>query len=304
MQSDNLKAKGVISDNAGNKLLEFDVPSSLYEVPLNRYVDFLVEVGKATPETAIVQHAKAVSSFYGVDLMVVFNGVYDSDKEKADFEMTTVSQLHGYAASLIDKHITAAMNSPKVNVNTPHFEFKGKTFVIPQILTSVLSNGEPNLPGLTVIEAIEAMEANRLFETQKADDEDGSLMFTKYLTLLAVLCRIEGEHLPVDEVEREQFINERIAFFGSGEMISAGLAIDIDFFLTPFTGRYSKNNPLASFLYLQSLRIAAVVTLKRKPMRKPLQKTTGNKYLNGLGGGHLSRRSSKRATLRADKKQK
>lgn len=303
---DNLKARGKLQDNAGNVIAEFDIPSSLYDVPLNRYVDFLVEVGKSTPENAILQHTKAVSAFYGVDLLSLLNGVYNTEKEKTDFEMATVSQLHGYAAGLIDKHISGMFANPKVSTYEPFFQFNGQTFGIPKMLTDVMSSGTANLPGLSVIESIEAMEANRLFETQQDNDEDGSLLFTKYLTLLAVLCRKDGETLPVDEVEREQFISDRVALFGgsNGEIINAGTAIDVDFFLTPFSGRYSKNNPVFSSLYLQSLKIAALVTLRRTPLRKQQPKNTANKFLNGSGGVRSFPRSSRRGTLKPPKKPK
>ncbi len=302
-----MKARGKIQSATGEIITEFDVPENLYEVPLNRYVDFLVEVGNSTPENYLQQHAKAVSAFYGVDLSAVFNGVYQSEQEKDQFELNTVAQLHGYAASLIDKHLQLLISAPPVKIDNPWFEFNGERYNIPVIAAKVLASGvQEVLPNLSVIESIEALEINRAFEMVHEDDADGSQTFAKHLKLLAVLCRKDGEILPVDDVERENFILERSNLFGGqyGAMINAGTAVDVDFFLTAFSKRLNNSRNVTTFLYLQSLAIAALVTLKRQPVRKPNHKTTAKPYLNGSDGGRSFRRSLKRATLRAEKKRK
>lgn len=302
-----MKAKGKIQAANGDVISEFDVPSSIYEVPLNRYIDFIIEVGNSTPENYLQQHAKAVSAFYGVDLMVVFSGVYEAEKDKETFEMNTVAQLHGYAAGLIDAHLRVLAATPTITINTPHFEFCGERYNIPLIATKVLASGISEvLPNLTVIESIEAMEANRAYETVVSEDETGSQLFAKYLRLLAILCRKDGEALPVDEAERENFILDRANLFGglNGEMISAGVALDVDFFLTAFSGRLKNSRNVTTFLYLQSLLIAALVTLKRQPVRKPQGKVIAMKSLNGSDGGRSSRRSLIRDSLKRAKKRK
>ena len=302
-----MKAKGKIQAANGDVIAEFDVPSNIYEVPLNRYIDFIIEVGNSTPENYLQQHAKAVSAFYGVDLMVVFSGVYESEKDKETFEMNTVAQLHGYAAGLIDAHLRMLTAAPPINTSAPYFEFCGEQYNIPLIATKVLASGISEvLPNLTVIESIEAMEVNRAYEMVVNEDESGSNLFAKYLKLLAVLCRKDNEHLPVDDVEREQFILERGNVFGgsNGEMISAGTALDVDFFLTAFSGRLKNSRNVTTFLYLQSLLIAALVTLRRQPVRKPQGKVIAMKSLNGSGGGRSSRRSLIKDSLKRAKKRK
>lgn len=302
-----MKAKGKIQNAAGDTIAEFDVPSSLYEVPLNRYIDFLIEVDNSTPQNYLQQHAKAVSAFYGVDLSDVFNGVYQSQEEKDSFELNTVAQLHGYAANLIDKHLKMLINTPPVKVDTPYFDFQGERFHIPVIATKVLASGlQEVLPNLTVIESIEAAEANRVFDMAHEEDADGSHAFAKHLKLIAILARKEGEQLPIDEVERERLIMERSNLFGgqNGEVINAGVALDVDFFLTAFSGRLKQTRNVTTFLYLRSLAIAALVTLKRRPVRKPPHKNIVKKSLNGSGGGRSFRRSLIRDSLKIEKKRK
>jgi hypothetical protein len=302
-----MKARGKVQTAQGETIAEFDVPETLYEVPLNRYIDFLIEVGNSTPDNYLAQHAKAVSAFYGVDLSDVFNGVYETEKDKEDFELNTVAQLHGYAAKLIDNHLRMIAATPKVSTGAPYFDFCGEYYNIPVIATKVLASGLSEvLPNLTVIESIEALEANRAFEMLIDDDETGSQAFAKYLRLLAILCRKDGEVLPTDDVERENFILERANHFGGvdGEVISAGAAIDTDFFLTAFSGRLKSSRNVATFLYLQSLTIAALVTLKQRPKRGQPLRITAKKSLNGSDGGRLSRRLLIRDSLKRARKRK
>jgi hypothetical protein len=237
----------------------------------------------------------------------VFNGVYQSEQEKETFELNTVAQLHGYAANLIDKHLRMIAATPVVSTTAPYFDFCGQRYNIPLIATKVLASGISEvLPNLTVIESIEALEANRAFEMLVEDDETGSQAFAKYLRLLAILCRKDGEALPTDDVERENFILDRANHFGGvdGEVISAGAAIDTDFFLTAFSGRLKSSRNVATFLYLQSLTIAALVTLKQQPKRGQPLKITAKPFLNGSGGGRSSRRSSIRDSLKRAAKRK
>lgn len=302
-----MKARGKVQTAQGETIAEFDAPETLYEVPLNRYIDFLIEVGNSTPNNYLPQHAKAVSAFYGVDLSDVFNGVYQTEQEKETFELNTVAQLHGYAAKLIDNHLRMAAATPMLNTSAAYFDFLGQRYNIPLIATKVLASGLSEvLPNLTVIESIEASEANRAFEMFINDDETGSQAFAKYLRLLAVLCRKDGEALPIDDVERESFILDRANLFGGneGEVISAGAAIDVDFFLTAFSGRLNQTRNVVTFLYLQSLTIAALVTLKQRPKRVQPLKITAKKSLNGLGGGRSYRRSLIRDSLKQARKRK
>lgn len=302
-----MKARGKIQAANGDLIAEFDVPESIYKVPLNRYIDFLIEVGNSTPENYLPQHAKAVSALYGVDLSDVFNGVYKSEQDKETFELNTIAQLHGYAANLIDTHLRLIAATPPINTGAPHFDFCGERYNIPLINTKVLASCISDvLPNLTVIESIEALEASRVYEMVVNEDETGSQLFAKYLRLLAILCRKDGEVLPIDEAERENFILDRANHFGgvSGEMISAGAALDVDFFLTAFSGRLKAARHVTTFLYLQSLTIAALVTLKRSHVRSQPLKIIAKKSLNGSGGGRSSRRSLIRDSLKRAAKRK
>lgn len=307
-----------LNSNKGETLLTIQVPQTLYEVPLNRYVDFIVERGKqsADGKNMVSCASKAVSAFYAIDLDAVLAAQYsEGEKEATEAHVMAVKQLYGYASSLIDKHLGEQQVKPRINMDVQDFNFCGEKYNIPAIAVRALANGalETIQPPLSVIECIEGAEVQRVAEALIVDegDPDGNFIFAKLLKLVAVFSRIGKETLPVDDSERERFIVSRADYFGGNnpenKVIDTGTALDIDFFLTPFSVRY-KNIPIVvGFLYLQSLATVMEARLKAWPHKqgqKAKQKRTGRKSLSGLVGADLLRPYSKRATLRKAAREK
>jgi hypothetical protein len=303
---------GTIKTPDGKPILEVNIPQTLYELPLNQYVDFIQVLRTRSEGANMVEvTAKAISAFYAIDLNQVLNAKYDSKEQGEATMYDCITKLYGHATKLVDKHLGQMQASPSVNTKRPFFEFDGCKFEVPVITQKIMAMGAENvLPPLTVAEFVEAAEINRIADTviDETGDNEGNVLLTKYLSLLAVLCRKEGEALPIDEAERELFIKERAGYFFTCKsgMIDAGTALDIDFFLTAFLVRYEKINRVIGFLYLQSLEIVLSLLTRLKPLPKQskTQKSTAKKFLGASGGAASSQRSQRRATLRELKKTK
>lgn len=128
-------------------------------------------------------------------------------------------------------------------------------------------------------------------------DEDGNYTYSRYLTMMAILCRKEGEKLPVNESERRKFIAERSAFF---QGIDAKTAMDVDFFLLNIFSDLNKTHHVIGSLIRPV--IGAVVETKKlseKPM--PVRSNTRKQYTKGLGGVRSLSRSQRRAGLTTPK---
>jgi len=304
--------QGQLKNNKGEVLATFDAPQSLYELPLNRYVDFITEMDKRNEDSSneIACISRAVSAFFGIDLESVMMAQY-SEGEQADAvtaHLMAVKQLYGYAANLIDRHLGEMMATPKINMESQSFDFCGQQFVLPAIGVRALSNGdiEKILPPLTTVECIEAAEVHRLTDALITEngDPDGNYIYAKYLKVLSVFSRLSGESMPLDDRAREQFIVGRADFFGGNnpnkEIVNAGISLDVDFFLTPFSVRYGKAPIVVGFLYLRSRELALTALLKPKPTRgqKPKAKRTAKKSLKGLGGESWSKNYLRKATLK------
>ena len=277
--------------------ITFDLPDHLGEVRLNQMIDFLVESRRLDEQDeagAIVTMAKAVSAFFSIpisDIMNSYAGSYPSGFTD------TVSNLFGYVATLISDY------KPSLS-NDTDFNYKGEVYKRPTIKPQVL-HGEVLLPPLTTLEVIEVAEVNR-WKTQstkiagdpdgqlrkrvfaiagadeklqkaaeivyagkleEAGDPDGSLIYSYYLKTIAILCKKEGEQLPIEDSMREAWIQERAYHF---QDIDAATALGVDFFLTNFSSRSGLKMGAAGFLKNQCFALLVAIRLRSaKPLKNP-----------------------------------
>ena len=116
------------------------------------------------------------------------------------------------------------------------------------------------------VRILNAAERRAEYEIEKAGDPDGSLMYSRYLRLLAVLCRQENEKLPFDDAERQAWISERMVFF---RQIDAQTALDVDFFLSSILQGYAKSRGVVRSLSAFLLSLALTTHLRNpQPTKK------------------------------------
>lgn len=278
----------------GNEDITFSIPETLKEIPLKRYVDFLVCSRDIDTENknSVAIMCRAVSHFLGTPLDTVINmrlGAIEGDISEAI--EPTINALFTHAV----KVISAATGN--LNEGGTFIEYDGEQYKMPAITEQILK-GEYILEGLTAIEAIEAIEVQRLvsqtkrtkaYDALKADtgnkksevtpeqierygDPSGSLTFTMYLRLLSILFRKEGEMLPADDSAREAWLNNRALVF---QGIDAQTALNVDFFLSSIFTASGKIHPAAGFLIRQNFVLAAIISplnRKRTAKRKRIMK--------------------------------
>lgn len=321
---------------SGDIIGEFELPRSLSEVRLNRYVDFLIESFNMAEGNAVAGLIKAVNAFYGISVDelagIATGNLYD---DSHGFE-GTLRSLYGWAVTLIEKF------EPQLATLQEHqFSYNGRTFEMP-VIVQAAARGEQILPSLSVIEAVEAAEVQRrimqaiddnraarrkmmkdagadidgaemivaaakidiekgvFVETQKyrdalhlvrnvqqAGDPNGSQMYSQFLQMLAVLYRERidentVESLPIDDGQREGFIQNRAAFFAN---IDAATALNCAFFLKNILTGYEGYASVVSFLTLLNFEVLAA-TLLRKGKRTTGRKGTTKPYFAASVGGN------------------
>jgi len=180
--------EGKLKSADGNVIATFPVPQSLYELPLNRYVDFIKELDKQDDDgrNAIACISRAVSCFYDINLDAVLNAQFtQGDKDAMDSHLLVVKQMYGNAATLIDRHIADMTRTPKINVENQSFDFCGETFTIPTIGVRALSNVSivNILPPLSTIETLETAQGHRISNQLFTDTTDpgGNYIYAKFL---------------------------------------------------------------------------------------------------------------------------
>ena len=277
------KGKGVAP------LMQVDLPEALSELPLSRYIDFLTEsknIGKEG-QNQILSMARAVGAFLNVPLDELLTAeIGDIYQEETVGLDGSLRKLYGYCINLI-----APFKPALLTPEDAHFMYKGERFEIPVILQQALV-GEALLPDVETIEAIEAAEVQRYTyqATEKVGDADGSLAYSMYLKMLAVLARKQGERLPIDDGQRELWINNRAIHF---QEIDAATALNVDFFLASIFPNSELNHTVGGSLSRQSF-VLVVETLLKKGKPTTGHKTIMRKFSRGSGGGNSSLRSLKR----------
>ncbi len=288
----------------GHEVITFSIPETLKEIPLKRYIDFLVcsRDIDAQDKNSVATMCRAVSYFLGTPLDTIIKmrlGPIDGDI--SDAIGPTINALFTHAV----KVISAA--SGNLNDGGTLIEYDGEQYRMPAITEQILK-GEYILEGLTAIEAIEAIEVQRLvsqtkktkaYDILKADtgnkksevtpqqierygDPSGSLTFTMYLRLLSILFRKEGESLPADDSDREAWLNNRSLLF---QGIDAQTALNVDFFLSSIFTASGKTHPAAGFLIRQNFVLAAIISpLNRK--RTVKRKRTTKRYSSVSAGSN------------------
>lgn len=164
--------KATLRIKGGNTVAEIDLPKTLAQVPLNRFIDFLVECRKFGDENEnqVMVMARAVSGFCDYPLAEIIEAeigdVYNPDISGLG---GSVNSLFGYISSLIQN-----AKGEAVTVEDSTFEHDGETYHFPIIVQQALA-GEYNLPNLSVIETVEAAEIQRwkADRTQQKGDPDG-----------------------------------------------------------------------------------------------------------------------------------
>lgn len=257
--------KGTLKIKGTEGGIVLDLPETLGEVRLNRYIDFLTEneaIGNPD-ENQILALAKCVGAFLGIDLPELLRAevgdVFQKEYKGLDGGL---SSLYGYIGKLV------GASKPELrSQESAFFSYKGQRFQIPFIAQQAIA-GDVLLPDIEVVEAIEAAEIQRVtYQSLKTivvepatRDQRGGLYYSMYLRLLAVLARKEGDRLPTLEAERERWINDRAVFF---QEIDAETALDLDFFLRGILTSSGENPLCVGFLSLRSLDLKVAISLKR-----------------------------------------
>lgn len=291
--------QGTLKKPDGSILTSFDIPSTLSELPLNRFIDFLIECRNMDSDADNVAEyvTKAVAAFTGFPIDQVVVAQYETFTEPGLID--SVAKIFAHAIKLLS-NAKGTLLTPEQAV----FTYKGERFRIPVILQAAIA-GETILPGLSTIEVIEVAEVHRFkkqvtdiqadpdgklrrkvnkiieeqvieygltidlsgqfekvkaLEIEKAGDPDGSLLYSTYLKTLAILARKDDESLPFKDSERESWIQNRASFFAD---IDAATALNIDFFLTSILRNSENETPVAGFLSRQSFAAVAATQLKK-----------------------------------------
>jgi hypothetical protein len=255
----------------GEVIVEVRVPDTMQEVRLEQYVNFLkaMEPIQESDQNYIPNVVKAISEFYNVDMNTLLTVRFKGKESQA---MDSLAPLYWHTHKLISEYNPTLRKGSdlKIKYRKQSFTLRGMTV-------------KGTFDDLTVLEAYECLEAKHLFQDKDEEglDVNGNYLYTRYLRIIATLCRKQGEDLPMNDLQRERFIGERIEFFRD---IDAATAMDVDFFLSNSLGLSDPSLKTVGFLSRQSLAVVAETRFrKQKPLPKPSR--TAKRSLKGSATG-------------------
>ena len=321
----------------GTVVAEIPLPRSAAEVPLSRYVSFLVEMKKFGLEDVnpIQVMAQAVGEATGVGLGEILQAKVGEQWEQHKELDGGVRSLYGW--------IVNALTNYKGQARTPDnfsFQYNGETFKIPYIVAAELAGGLPVLPEVETAEAVEAFETIRGFNQQikdagdpkgerakrikqlkeaitKSGDKDGEMM--REINRLEVEIDLDGD--PNGNLMFAQYLRviailarkegERLpANDGDRERwiqnrmiyfqgIDTKTALDVDFFLIGLLIHSKRTHPVIGSLIPPLFALAAAIQSKPQPKGRHIKglSVIKKKSKNGLVGVRSSVRLSKGAGL-------
>ena len=252
----------------GRFVKQIEVPNGDYKkIPLNQYVDlitewkkskeFYEEHGSETKKRAIntqkmILVMEQVAAYYDcpelLDGEIELNGI----REKANFK--NLSSIYG-----------SLWNQPKKLKLLPEFNFdyKGRHFKFKKVTRDRIRHTNI-FEGLNVCEAIHILDVLRLKNLQIENDVTGSILYSSYISLVAILAREEGQILPIDRQQRLRYIEDMRFFFRE---VPAYIPLYFDFWIKSWYNHLERKPHL--FYFFNSPKIE---TPKTPEGREQLQK--------------------------------
>lgn len=299
-----------ITSKAWGQDFELHFPDGPAELPLNRYIDFFAHTRKINYENPFQNMAAAVASFAGVDV---------SELAGVSAGEGGIKQLYAYALKQLQKWQPEQVDYFEKRIA---FEYKGESFyllnpLLPEsdytvaeaveafetvrIYTDAIKKTETVTELAIGVQYAPEDEALRkrlyaLIPDKTADldktweiiskygDPDGNNQYSRYVKLVAIFARKEGEFLPATELKRKEFISERMKYF---QGIDTKTALDVDFFLLNMFTRSAQTVACIGSL-IRPLIEVVVETNLRNGKHTTGQSKTKKKYSIKRDGGRLS----------------
>lgn len=250
---------------------EFRLQENLAEVSLGRFVEFkntvdsqkpasLDEFESATEEQRLELMKKMDANLFVNEWREYMLNVARFWTELPDYflgELTEEEVIFIY--HLINRHVFSfTYNEAKTS-----FELKGETYYYPPAAINHFSNQRDYMKGVRVIDSIEAMQFE-MYYRQLGESRWAVLPY-----VAAVLCKKQGEQLPLKSADREQWIAERAKLF---EQLPMDEAMNVAFFLI-MRNRISTNvSKLYSTLSAMAPRTPVAISFGKNTVGAPASK--------------------------------
>ena len=258
----------------GGKVCSFNFPTNASEVPYSQYCRFedayqakeawLKESEELNPASAefmagYIRHvSRIVQAFTGSKDVVemslgnyleIVQADYKADEQglKKELKSTEHTMMTLYAAIWKCMASYKKMHFARGDFR---FKYKGKKYKISSIYRDAITN-QVRFESLSTAQAVEALDAVRIYKQHEENDPGKRYLFTTVLHLIACLALQKEEAFPDTDKEIQRWVSSRVRHF---EGVDMQTALNVrDFFLnttslyrkTSATGISSSRRPAA-----------------------------------------------------------
>lgn len=230
----------------GGKSIQVDFPEFPHEISLSAFIDYEKAYSALTDWRTENENENFASFAYRAGelkhVVACINALIGQDISDTPIEGFKFTEKEGEVkvsddveASLFTVFNLAAvcMSKYKETIYTGDywFNYKGEKYFIPAAYVNEMTK-EVRYADVTAAQAIEALEAWRLFETVQKSDTDGGYWFKTILNIIACMARTEeAPEFPSGQTEIDRYLSDRIQYFKDIDM-QAGLDVYNFFFGT------------------------------------------------------------------------
>ena len=253
---------------------QITIPSNVYEIRLDQGIEFWVNDrdGAKNKLSYTKVMLKGIEIMSGAD-MTIFAQAAIGDR-KGEINSGDIAPIYDHLSNMLSNHQPKFYRGDDCTII-----YRGEPYKVPHIYTS--PSNETLYQDLTVLESVELEEYARESkeQAQKEGDLSAEVWYRDYLTVLAFLLRKPDEELPMDDIERQNWLTARKKHFmanADDPGISLGVAMDVDFFLCSLENGLSNSpGPIGSLT--NALLNQWVVTRKLKVKSRTTRRRVQNR---------------------------
>jgi len=228
---------------------EVNIHEDLSEFPLNNKVAFEVareemaafvekEEYESNPNFYLMLMAEAVAGAIDLDVKellpvsvkdVLTDGVIDPVKLNKAVEDIDIDSLDGTLSELYNwyDHLIRGYEFIFKGSDDYCFTHKGVDYEIPHVIRETYQRKQ--FSDYNVIQAVETWQIQRMMGNFNLElDRKRDSRFTGYLNIIAINCRKPGEEIPLDDIEFQTWVDDKVV---ECQDIDTKTAMDVGFFL-------------------------------------------------------------------------
>jgi|GEM_PF-4783391 len=228
--------------------VQFSLPQTIGDIKLKRFIEYQNTIALKKPATMQAyqdateeERIELLATFSPTEISVVWmEWLYDFAKFWTGLSEEMIAQLREEEIHFIHKVVNTSIDEFRWNETKDSIQLGEEKYYYPPAPVNPLVNQVEFMKGSRIIDTLEALQFEMYWK------QLGESKWAVLPHIIAILCKRQGEELPLKSLEREKFIAQRAKEF---EQLPLDEALNLAFFLSSRKHTYQKD--LSLFLTLK-----------------------------------------------------